>query len=333
MWLLPAKCEVTEDGQTPGNDDREVAPLERIVSTALDRMSPRLHGVRIESDGSGDLLFGFHRLLDAIAREPAAADAEVSQGTVMWPQAWRDGLFIKAHYKFHRLCWDSLHAAARLEAAVKSAEATLIRSPRGSLEVMQAVSLTTKDVTLYLDVLIFYFRMLADCFAMVLPALYGTEGQAIPKKSRDSFRKHRNWFDRNVRFDSQYAEILKEETGWFDALSGDSGWRDDLVHRFATWQIECAVGHPMPLDVTLIRGGWHPSPNLVDELLTAVAGFCRFLDVSTVHFARRINSAASSARFDLADEGQWGCHFDRSEGAGYWLLPRLPPSQQPRKKP
>lgn len=289
----------------------------------------QLHGVRIEPDGSGDLLFGLHRLLERIERLPSSPDAGQTGDTFAWPHAWKDELFMKAHYKFHRLCWDSLHAAARLERAVKSAEAILVRSPAGSWEVMETVSLTTKDATLYLDVLMFYFRMLADCFAMVLPALYGTSGQAIPKKSRYSFRKHRTWFSKNSQFDLQYADILNKHTGWFDALSGDNGWRDDLVHRFGTWQIGLAAGRPLPVDVTLIRGGWHPSPNLIDELLSAVAGFCQFLDSTTVHFARRINSAASGQLFDLADEAQWGCSFDKSDNAGYWLLPALAPRPAP----
>jgi hypothetical protein len=188
---------------------------------------------------------------------------------------------------------------------------------------MDATAVATKDATLYLDLLLLYFRVQADCVATVVPSLYGLAGQRIVEKARDSFRRHRQWFQKHADFDPKYAAILTDHTGWFDSLSGDDGWRDDLIHRLGTWQIAVVTGTVTAVHVGIDRPAHPPYPNLLVELRSAVEEYCAFLDAATNHFSCRINSEATTSLFDVADERGWGCNFIRGGGQGLWILPRL----------
>lgn len=278
----------------------------------------KLHGVLRQGEGTGELRFGIHKLLHRIGDRSNGSDAEP------WPNIWMDGLFGKARYKFHRLCWDALHAAARLEGTLRDADKVVLDPTSDSSAKLDVTAAVTKDATLYLDVILFYFRILADCLAMVVPNLYGQDGRAIKSKARDSFRAHRRWFERNSDFDPAYAHILKEDTGWFDQLAGeDGGWRDDLVHRAGRWQIAIVYSPEVSLHVGINRPAHPPYPNLIDELREAVRSFCVYLDLVTVHFANRINLESAVPLFDPTNPSQWACHFIHGGSEGLWILPEI----------
>jgi hypothetical protein len=265
-----------------------------------------------------------HKLLGRIESEFRPVESDPRRGCQLWPNVWVDGLFVKAHYKFHRVCWDALHAAALLERTVRAAGGVILSSSADSGRRMDAIATVTKDATIYLDVLMFYFRIHADCLAALVPNLYGTAGQRISKKARDSFRQHRRWFQKNREFDPTYADIVRDGTSWFDILSGeDAGWRDDLVHRFGTWQIALRIGSTAELLAGIDRPVHPDYPNLLDEFRRAVSEYCAFLDAATSHFARRINSETRETVFDLAQSRQWGCGFVQGGSPGLWILPTL----------
>jgi hypothetical protein len=182
---------------------------------------------------------------------------------------------------------------------------------------MDATALATKDATLYLDSLISYFRVQANCVATIVPNLNGIAGQRIRGKARDGFRQHRRWFQRHADFDPEYAAILTQHTGWFESLSGDDGWRDDLIHRLGTWQIAVVTGAVTYMHLAIDRPAQPPFPNLLVELRSAVEEYCTFLDAITNHFSRRINAEATTPISDLADERNWGCNFISGGGQGY----------------
>lgn len=287
-------------------------------------MLQRLHGVRWLENGSGLWLFGIHFLLSVMEREFPPNPNDTRRGSHLWPNVWVDGLFLKALYKFHRVGHDAIHAAANLEKTLAAATATLRAD--GETARMDVVSSTTKDATLFLDLMLLYFRIQADCLAMVIPNLYGVAGQAVRPRARDSFRTHRKWFQGHRDFDPEYAAILDQHTKWFDSLSGeDEGWRDSLVHRFGTYQIELEISatYEVSLHVQIDAPVWPGGPNLLVELSDAVADYCRYLDALTVHFARRINSETTERLFDLENERACSCSFIPKGGSGLWILPLL----------
>ena len=286
--------------------------------------SIRLHGVRRAGDGTGELLFGMHKLLQAIEQQFRPTPKEPCRGSDLWPDVWVDGLFLKGSYKFHRVCWDGLHAAGHLERTIAVVAEVFLRKPRDHSAEIHALNAATRDATIYLEVLIYYFRILADCLAVVVPNLYGRDGMKVKDKARGSFREHCKWFKKNLSFDPAYTAIVNEQTAWFDRIAGENGWRDDLVHRLGTWQMCLSIGETVKLHARIDEGA-HPSgPNLLDELTEAVAGCCAYLDATTHHFAQRINTQLTEPMFKTADQRQWGCVFIEGGDRGAWVLPTLP---------
>jgi hypothetical protein len=281
-----------------------------------------LHGVRWNTDGSGTLLFGIHRLFARIENSFRPTQANPQTGSELWPDVWIDPLFLKAHYKFHRTLHDALHAAARLGETIRSAEGL---RDEGRPEHMDLLSTVTKDATLYLDALLVYFKLQADCLAMIVPNLYGRNGQQIKGKARGNFREQRKWFMKRPTFDPTYLTCLKECTGWFDRLSGDdTGWRDDVVHRFGTYNISAVIGdEAVSLHVELGRPAHAPYTNLLGDLRDAIGDYCCFLDRITDHFAEHVNAQLTTPLFDVSNETQWGCRFIDGGSPGIWLLPPI----------
>lgn len=178
-------------------------------------------------------------------------------------------------------------------------------------------------LSIYLDSVVVYFRVIADAIAAITPYYYAESLGAIASRS---FRDHRKWFCETCpTADPDYATILREHTAWFEDLAGkdERGIRDLLIHRFGRFQhpVTTAPVHLQGrVSADLIAAGRYDSS--VDVTLArAMAGFCRFLDVYTVHQSDRINSEAGWTILDPTSA--WAgdmFHFDQVP-ASKWLFP------------
>ncbi|MEX1009253.1 MAG: hypothetical protein WD271_15635 [Acidimicrobiia bacterium] len=153
------------------------------------------------------------------------------------------------------------------------------------------------ELALFLDSALSYLRIQADCVAHLVPQLYGMEGRKASITTR-SFHDQQKWFrEKRPEFDPTYKAILEEERDWFESIRGldplpskQPGMRDMRTHTDARYQL---VVHTDDHGISSLRPGLvdatgYRYENVLQELRTAVAGYCRFLDHSLQHFESMI---------------------------------------------
>lgn len=162
-----------------------------------------------------------------------------------------------------------------------------------------------KTIPIYLDIILVYLRIFADCLANLTPNLYGQSGKVITKKYRESFHKHRNWFkSKRNTLDPTYANILDQHTNWFDILAGEKGkgLRDIDIHFRGIFQLSYTVD-TAPNQTEILAGlygdkGWVDS-DVLQTLKDLVADLFLFLDHYVTHFNEKVRQEIGCPPLDL----------------------------------
>ena len=143
--------------------------------------------------------------------------------------------FLLVSGKLQDTFW-KLHRAAELLDIART-KFVHFHPPSATIEQVVATQQAHRDVPLFLDNVLIYLKIFADCLANLTSQLYERKGM-IPCFS---FRQQKQWFiKKRTTFDLEYAEILKDQTDWFTMLAGDSdeeGLRELIMHRMVRTQI------------------------------------------------------------------------------------------------
>jgi len=282
------------------------------------------HGVVFDgSDQQGSVRFGFLKCLRTLADYYGPVGAPGVPARPIWPALWLDAGFFHAVRKYEDTFLKFNRAASHLDRCVD----TLKRNhPLGeSANVLEVIS-AVDDAPLYLDLLILYLRVQADCIARVVPNLYGQEGRRRDI-ARGSFRGHARWFRGRVpEFDSTYAEILSGNLGWFQTLAGGThgeGLRNLVVHRSGVYQLAQSTdtdGGDFRLHAAIVAEGAAMSGDVVLEIQSIVNGYCAYLDATLAHFLEIITKRGGP---QLMERGPDDSEVYRFEGgtSTEWVYP------------
>ncbi len=266
----------------------------------------------------------FIRLLETIYARPGLRP---QKNAPTWAYHTFDNQFRWAAEKL----WDTVWKINRLAELFEVARGNLRELEPPSVPVEDVAKLTTAltDIPIYLETLIVYLRIFADCIANLTPYLYGQKGKNLP---RDSFREQRQWFvQKRSNFDHDYSVILKSSTRWFDVLAGDPprfvGVRDAVVHFRGGIQLmyqPARTGRPTRVIATLYSDYRTITTDLIATLQKLFADMCLFLDRFVEHFAQRANKQTKSPMFDMSNSQALLFQYE-GELPSAWLYPPVVP--------
>lgn len=185
---------------------------------------PVYHGIeRSDVDYSGRFHFAtlkFLQQVDLKYRWPILIREQLPSPP--WPNKWLDTKFGRATDKLADT-FGKLHIASHL---FNQEQTTFIefRDAEIVADFAKAQS-ALQRMPIFLDCMLFYLRIMADCIANVTPNLYGDVqiphvGSTTRSMSRDSFNEQRKWFKKHgQKIDPEYQEMLANHTSWFDLLA------------------------------------------------------------------------------------------------------------------
>jgi len=287
----------------------------------------KYHGIEFDGDTKtkGILRVGMLRFLEILYVEfyftPAFRPIEAAK----WPDKWIDGKFRGAVDKFKDtfMKFDTIsrYLSQSIELAMKHKDSRKMNQYAHFLKAMT-------DIPIYLDSLLLYLRIQADCLANVIPNLYGEEGrrQSI---ARDSFRDQTNWFiKKKPDFDPTYTKILLENTEWFEMLAGKSrgqGLRDILVHYRGVYQLgwtSLSTGETISFNASLRNESGYVENNLIPTLKTVVAGYFEFMEKAYLHFRGVVLEKVEGGSFGDIYKSSQLLKFTAGLGSA-WIYPEI----------
>lgn len=286
-----------------------------------------VHGIELNDEGKPAWFrFGMLRLMHYLL------DVRQAEGRAMpiWARRFRSLRFMHGVSYFQACFWKLDRAAGHVDRCRVAIQRWVERERRGEAKKVSvsdpdfaAQHAAIADLPIYLDVMLFYLRMQADAYAQLVPYLYENEGDI----KRRSFRDQMVWFTRTrPQFDAEYARVLGENLGWFQALAGKepSGLRDVVVHRGGTYQL----GWTVPDEATAfeLRASLLNSAGFVEEnLLTAVraitSGWCAFLDAAWHHFVNKLSVVLTTMNVHEHTKTRY-VHCGGLELPSFWVYPR-----------
>ncbi len=287
----------------------------------------KYHGVEFDDETkiSGILRVGMLRFLEILYVEfyftPTFRPKEASK----WPEKWIDGKFRGAvdklkdtFLKFDTISW---YLSQSIELAITHKDRHEMNQYVHYLKAMT-------DIPIYLDALLLYLRVQADCLANVIPNLYGEEGrrQSI---ARESFRDQTKWFiKKKPDFDPAYTKILSENTEWFEMLAGKSrgqGLRDILVHYRGVYQLgwtSLSTGETISFNASLRNESGYVENSLIPILVAMVAGYFEFMEKAYVHFRGLVLEKVRGGSFGDIYKTSQLLKFTAGLGSA-WIYPRI----------
>ncbi len=151
-----------------------------------------------------------------------------------------------------------------------------------------------EDFEMYLDMLVTYLRVQADCIAGLFASLYGERAKKA-SIAWESFRKHIVWFSKtSPAFDPGYAEVVRRHSGWFHKLATADrpGWglRDGIIHGMARYQFQISDGVGPP-SIGLTRRPDKKIEDVPGEIRNIVDGLTLYLDATYEVFLGRMGHA------------------------------------------
>lgn len=248
-------------------------------------MSSQLHGIAYNnSSKQGRLYYSIIHLLHLLGWYTSTSERKMLP---KWPNRWIDNKALQAATKFQDCFWKIDRTATLLFISIENLQ---IFYRATSIDECNVQNPLNADIPIYLDVLLLYLRMQADCLANLIPNFYGEEGkkQSIP---RDSFRAQMKWFiQKNPKFDSDYRTILLENTEWFRVLAGDQnsqGLRDVLTHYRGTYQMGWLNEIPKNIEdlkASMINESGYIEEDLIPEIIKVMELYFVYLDLTYYHF-------------------------------------------------
>jgi hypothetical protein len=293
--------------------------------------NPRaLHGVGpSRADGDGQFFFAsaqFIKRLEELYVLPHLG-LRKPEDVPNWPYHTFDRRFYFAAEKY----WRTVFKIDRVAELIETQRSNVRDFSPGEIPVTDLASHSSglNDLPIYLESLIVYLRSMADVIANLTPHLYGQGGKYMP---RDRFRPQREWFtEKRKAFDSEYAEILRQHTGWFDSLAGTPGQvglRDALIHYRGGIQImyrPTRTKRPPQVLASLVSDDNLLSNDLLSLMKLIVADMFVFLDKFTEHFVRLANRSTDSSVFDTETSRSTLLFLYQGLLPSGWLYPSITP--------
>jgi hypothetical protein len=283
-------------------------------------MRPRFHGLQLEEPPSASWLHvGTLRLLNGLQNLRSSKPDETMSGVV-----WFDRKFDQAAVKFHDTFWKFERAACRLAECVATFKDNSDSLERANVD---ASHRALADIPLFLDLILLYLRIQADCLANVTPNFYPRSSSI----ARDSFRDQVAWFTKKQPgFDRAYAQILTTSVTWFETLAGQErggGLRDVIVHYRGTYALGFNIpetGGSLGLWAAVLSDSGPIESDLIAKLQELVAQYFCFLDQYYEHFVAKL-CANGDGPFRPATQEQ--SRYGRFEGRrpSFWVFPTLSP--------
>lgn len=173
---------------------------------------------------------------------------------------------------------------------------------------------------LYIDSMLFYIRILADCYSEIVPYFYIKNQNNI---KRDSFRDQQKWFlQYGKELDAEYCDILENKTAWFDKIAGKNpiGARDAIVHKNATYTL-CWTADAYYNDVRFKTPLFSSHKCVAEDdavkiIKDSTILLLEFYDSSFNHYLKFISSE------HIIIDGKFLCLIDKLANAD-WLYPDI----------
>jgi hypothetical protein len=221
--------------------------------------------------------------------------------------------------------WKMDRAAELLDRARR--EIVDFKPPSTTLEEIAKMQSAQRDIPLYLDNVLIYLRMLADCVADITSQFF--PGKNVPWSS---FHKQAKWFTgAKADVDPGYSEILRRHTSWFYTLAGNpdqgkahDGLRDAVVHRIVRMQLWYQPGASSDLNrvhAFLYGDTANEGQSLIPMIQKMVDECFQYLDRYVVHFNDRIQGEWGGQILDLSDERSTVLYESVLDIPSGWLYP------------
>lgn len=263
---------------------------------------PRLHGLKPAVAGhNGEFFFAILNLFKAIqmAQSFPGLNKYPNMGEktgLVWSRE-QAGRFFLAFGKMKDTFWKIDRVAELLDEARKK----VFDFKEGTVtsEQMASFQQGERDFPLYVDALLLYLRIFADCLANLTSQFQFYKPNQVP---RDSFRDQKDWFiEKRRSVDPGYADILEKQAKWFTTLAGEhhgEGLRDLIVHKMVQTQLFYQPGetpdqnrvHAFLYDSNGVKGA-----SLVPEIQKLTEELFLFLDSYVAHFVPRIEQMFGAA--------------------------------------
>jgi hypothetical protein len=287
----------------------------------------RLHGLRpAAAPYKGEVHFAVINLFKAVEHAQAFPGRNKYGTLVAWSRKESER-FLAASGKLEDTFWKIDRVAGLLDEARRK---IVIDFSRGTVTPEEAATFQAgyRDLPLYLDVLLIYLRILADCIADITSQFY--KGKHVPPFS---FRDQENW-SKWEETDPEYAGILRAQTSWFSTLAGDTsgeGLRDLIVHKMVRTQLFYQPGqtpdhsrvHAFLYGPDGIKGG-----TLVPTIQKLVDELFLFLDSYVAHFMEQIERKWGGALRETRDPRFSVLYEFEDSTPSAWLYPCVTTSRE-----
>lgn len=288
----------------------------------------RYHGIQYLEDRDQCVLwFGILRFLETLHQFYSWPLQHSDSEPPVWEHKWFDAKFNQAVRRIRDTFWKVNRVAGHLHTNIVT-----FRANWGEKELERFGKATSalQDIELFLDLLLLYTRIQADCVANVIPNLYGIEGRrsSIP---RQSLNGQMRWFLKTrPDFDPDYSDHLRSNVQWFSALAGDQQGqrlRDIMVHYRGLYQVGWAgtpSGSGFQLKAAMVTDTRFVSEDMLEDLKGIMEGYCRFLDMVLTYFWSRLEDELGGQLMPRTQEYFQIYHFPVSHPS-LWVYPVVEP--------
>ena len=272
----------------------------------MNSAAPKLHGIEPGKPGEmGKVYFGAAQFIRLLENTYARPGLRPLKNAPQWAYHTFDNRFRFAAEKL----WDhhvENQSGRRTVRGCTSQYVKDLQPPSVPVEDLAQHTAALTDIPIYLDLLIVYLRVVADCLANVTPYLYGQKGKFL---TRNSFREQREWLVKTrPNFDPKYREILESDTRWFDVLAGNPpdvvGLRDAIIHYRGGVQLMYrppTSSQRRRVMAMLFSDYKTLTSDLIGTLQRLFQDMCLFLDRFVEHFVQRANKQTKSLIFNVSN--------------------------------
>jgi hypothetical protein len=298
-----------------------------MTDSAMKSVAPMLHGIESRQDEHGGrVFFGVSQFIQLLESTYARPGGRVLKNAPTWPYNTFDNSYRFAAEKLKDTLWKINRVAELFELSRRNVRE--LEPPSVSQEEIARLQTALTDIPIYLEMLLIYLRIFADCLANLTPYLFGQKGKHI---TRSSFREQRVWFvKKRATLDCEYAAILKSNTKWFDFLAGDPpqfvGLRDAIIHYRGGIQLMFQPARPDRATrvIAALYSDYNTiSSDLVTTLQRLFQDLCLFLDRYVDHFVRSVSSQTKSPIFNVANPQAILFFQYEGELPSAWLYPQI----------
>lgn len=292
-------------------------------------MQLRYHGIECNNtDNTGWFRLGILRLLHWLSQGNFRAPvSSANQGRLEWTRKWRQRRFCQITTKFQDTFWKFDRAAGHFNRCVGTVKLHHESRQREDLErFLNAL----RDIPLYLDLMLFYLRIQADCVASAIPYFYK---QQAPIAER-SFRDQVKWFTKTrPDFDPEYTAILNSNLDWFELLAGKDpkGLRDVIVHQCGTFQLGWSRhdgADDIELRASLVGNARIVHDNVVPALKSMVTDYFVYLDRIFAYFSAKLRVELGNEGVPTNDIPTRYYEFSNGPLSSHWVYPLITPGSK-----